>query len=150
MIWVFLRSLTFFLIYFKADNYFIIKYNFNVFIQSLKIMLYNNKMEYDDIVKSINEKVNNISGEDINIAEKLSIFNINRSYVYCGLFVVLTYLTLYLIKPEFVTTTDTVFDGEIYLEKKISHKKIITISLIITLLIYVSYFAYKYKKIIKF
>lgn len=103
-------------------------------------------MEYDEIVKNLNEKVSKLSKEDISIEQSLTSYNINKNPIYYGVIPVIAYLTLYLTKPEFVMSTDTVFKDEVYLEKKISHKKILTATLIITLSIYFSYFAYQYKK----
>lgn len=101
---------------------------------------------YNDIVKNLNDRVTMLSKNEISIDKPSPNYNINFSAIYYGLVPILTYISLYLIKPDFVIITDTGFDGQLYLEKKLSHKKLFIATLIITFVIWVSYFAYQYKQ----
>lgn len=102
--------------------------------------------EYDEIVKNLNDKVSMLTKNETKIDKPISTYNINSSSIYYGLVPVITYICLYLIRPDFAMVTDTGIDGQLYLEKKLSHKKLLIATLIITLVIWVSYFAYQYKQ----
>jgi len=102
--------------------------------------------EYDEIVKNLNKKVSMLYKTETTIDNLIPAYNINTTAIYYGLVPVLTYMSLYLIKPKFAMITETGFDGQIYLDNKISHKKLLIATLIVTLLIWISYFAYQYKQ----
>ena len=106
-----------------------------------------NNSEYDEMLKNLNVRVSSLSKLETSLdIPKLS-YNINMINISYGLIPLFVYMTLYLIKPNFAMINDVGIDGQLFLEKKLSHKKLFIATIIITLLIWISYFAYKYKKV---
>lgn len=104
-----------------------------------------NNDQYDDMLKNLNERVSSLSKPETNFDNVRLSYNLNLSSIYYGLVPLLVYTSLYLIKPEFVKISDVGSNGQILLEKKLSHKKILIATIISTIFIWVSYFAYQYK-----
>jgi len=103
-------------------------------------------MEYEELLKNLNEKVSKISKSDTEVYKQLPAYDINKTAIYHSLVPLLTYIALYLIKPEFCMISEKGSNGEIYLDKKIRHKKLLIPTLIITIIVWISYFVFQYKK----
>lgn len=101
--------------------------------------------DYDKILQDLNNKVSKFSKSEI-IADKPTIsYNIKPSFIYYGLVPFFVYIFLYIISPKFVMTTEVSMDEQLFLEKKLNHKKLFVTSLIISILIWIAIYSYQYK-----
>ena len=105
--------------------------------------------ELDAKIKMLNEKVSeitstNLKNSGLNKQSSFLTLNVIKSpFIYYGVIPLVILLIFFFLKPGFIMQNVTI-DGKIT-EKRLNYKKLIIATIIVTSIIFISFFVYSYK-----
>jgi Na+/H+ antiporter NhaC len=103
-------------------------------------------INYDDTINKLNDKVNKFTSTDINISDtKQSILKILKyPFIYYTVIPFIILIVLWFLKPSIIIEEININEDSV--KKKINYKKLLLMTIIITLIIFLVYFSYIYEK----